>query len=90
MRAALCDEMIVRVPPNCDIDGATSNELDVDSGRFLAVLPSSLAIEPCVRRTRVLALTSHDFSPHLVGWLVFPQPHVNRVPQEVVCRGRHR
>ena len=79
MRAALCDEMIVRVPPNCDIDGATSNELDVDSGRFLAVLPSSLKIEPCVRRTCVLTLTSRDFSPHLVGWLVFAEANVNSV-----------
>jgi membrane AbrB-like protein len=26
MRAALCDDMIIHVPPNCDIDGATSND----------------------------------------------------------------
>jgi hypothetical protein len=44
-----------------------------------AVLPSSLAIEPCVRRTCVLALTSRDFSPHLVGWLVLAEADVNSV-----------
>jgi hypothetical protein len=44
-----------------------------------AVLPSSLAIEPCVRRTCVLALTSRDFSPHLVGWLVLAEAGVNSV-----------
>ena len=51
-----------------------------------AVLPSSVAIEPCVRRTCVLALTSRDFPPHLVGRLVLAEADVNRVPQQVVSR----
>jgi hypothetical protein len=40
---------------------------------------------------RIVPAATYDrvilaLSPHLIGWLVLPQSHVNRVPQEVVGR----
>jgi hypothetical protein len=72
----------VRLPPNRDSlrrRSATRRDRTSrsDPVGFLScsvLSPSSLAIEPCVRRTCVLALTSRHFSPHLVGWLVLRRP----------------
>jgi hypothetical protein len=47
---------------------------------FCRMLPKVMG-SPGFSRATILALASH-----LIGWLVLPQPDVNRVPQEVVSR----